>query len=567
MKLLCSLLFITFLLLINAKPALAQNADITPTPRVNALNDNQASSSGILNSFFSSFDWISNGLIFNTPNLLGNTITLSDGTQLSGISQFRTIFYDIAIPLFAVIISFIALSHITGDNSYQLKNFLKRLVAVVVLFILTPHILSYSIEFINLLNNKINAQNTFNIANFITDYTNSGDLLKLLGLSTPPFGLGILTSPSAIVQLIVVIVSLGFFLLGFLYIVFQAIFRFIALLFLSVLFPLVLPFALSNKTENIANTYFRTWFTFLIQQPAFILGFAIVSAILGSILKAHGGNIGTLFLYSGSLIFLGGVNVFVGRIFGDGWSLLSTNARSMLASGAITGLGISTVKEIKRGAIAGRASGIRSYAGAYLGNKIRLLNTSNSNSNSSLSHSDTDKANKPQIKKYAENKGNTDTILLPAFSQQLQSSGINTQVVNKKQGLVKVEGQGYSYTDKKSGLITTYLSKSEALSSGKRENELKTAKINHLVVDHSYFNKDNPIPYGTEAITKSNKGLKMKSYLGHMNYPQRIKEYLDLSKEDLQKSNVKGLLMKQYDTPGGMRLKKKTLRIYSTEPL
>lgn len=566
MKLLCSLLFITFLLLTNAKPALAQNADITPTPQVNALNDNQASSSGILNSFFSSFDWISNGLIFNTPNLLGNTITLSDGTQLSGISQFRTIFYDIAIPLFAVIISFIALSHITGDNSYQLKNFLKRLVVVVVLFILTPYILSYSIEFINLLNDKINAQNTFNIASFITDYINSGDLMKLLGFNPTPFGI-LFNSPSTIMQLIVVIVSLGFFLLGFIYIVFQAIFRFIALLFLSVLFPLVLPFALSNKTENITNTYFRTWFTFLIQQPAFILGFAIVSAILGSILKAHGGNIGTLFLYSGSLIFLGGVNVFVGRIFGDGWSLLSTNARSMLASGAITGLGISTVKEMKRGAITGRASGIRSYAGLHLGNKIRMLNTTDSNSDSSLSHTDTDKTNKPQIKKFAENKSNTDTILHPAFSQQLQSSGINTQLVNKKQGLVKVQGQGYSYTDKTSGLTTTYLSKSDALSSGKRENELKTTKINHLVVDHSYFNKDNPIPYGTEAIAKSNKGLKMKSYLGHMNYPERVKEYLDLSKEDLHKSNVKGLLMKQYDTPVGMRSKKKTLRIYSTEPL
>lgn len=563
MKLLCSLLFILFLHLINAEPALAQN--VTPTPQVNPLNENQASSSGILNSFFSSFDWISNGIIFNTPNLLENTIKLSDGTELSGISQFRTIFSDIAIPIFAVIINFIALSHITGDNSYQLKNFLKRLVVVVVLFILTPYILSYSIEFINLLNNKINAQNSFNIASFITDYINSGDLLKLLGFTTMP--ITILFSPSSIMQLLVLIVSIGFFLLGFLYIVFQAIFRFIALLFLSVLFPLVLPFALSSKTENIANTYFRTWFTFLIQQPAFVLGFAIVSAILGSILKAHGGNIGTLFLYSGSLIFLGGVNVFVGRIFGEGWSLLSTNARSMLASGAITGLGIGTVKEMKRGAITGRASGIRSYAGMYLGNKIRLLNTADSNSDASLSHPDRDNINKSQIKKLAENTGNTRTLLLPAFSKQLQSSGINTEVVNKKQGLVKVQGQGYSYTDKKSGLTTTYLSKSDALSSGKKETELKTTKINHLVVDHSYFNKDNPIPYGNEAIAKTNNGLKIKSYLGHMNYPERVKEYLDLSKEDLQKNKAKGLLMKQYDTPENMRSKKKTLRIYSTEPL
>src|SRR5205823_5166441 len=115
-------------------------------------------------------------------------------------------------------------------------------------------------------------------------------------------------SPNTLLQLIVLVIAVGFFLIGFLYIVFQAMIRFISLLFLSVKFPLVLTFALSERTENITNTFFKTWFTFLIQQPAFVLGFAIVSSILGSILTVHGGSMGTLFLFSGALIFLGGVN-------------------------------------------------------------------------------------------------------------------------------------------------------------------------------------------------------------------------------------------------------------------
>ena len=192
------------------------------------------------------------------------------------------------------------------------------------LYILTPYIIFYIIEFINLLNNKINTQNAFNLASFITDYLNSGDFQKILGFFPVPYGIFNFSS-GTILQLVLLIVSFGFFLLGFLYIVFHAVFRFIALLFLSVFFPLILPFALTVRNENIVNMYFKIWFTFLIQQLAFVLGFAIVSAILGSILKAHGGNIGTLFLYAGSLIFLRGVNIFVGRIFGDGWSMLATN--------------------------------------------------------------------------------------------------------------------------------------------------------------------------------------------------------------------------------------------------
>jgi hypothetical protein len=371
MKVLCSILLLLIVFLLGVKPVNAQALSPTTSIQQNVANEPQASGSGVLNSFFSGFDWVSSGLIFNTPELLGDTITLKDGTVLSGLSQFRTIFSDIAIPIFVLIVSYTALSHITHDNTVQLKNFFKRLVFVVVLFIVTPAILSYSIQFVNLLNEKIIAQNAYNLATFVQNYVNTEEFRRLTGASSPfPT---VVFNMNTILQILVLVIAVGFFLIGFLYIVFQAMIRFISLLFLSVIFPLVLPFALSEKTENITNTYFKTWFTFLIQQPAFVLGFAIVSSILGSIIASHGGSMGTLFLFSGSLIFLGGVNIFVGRIFGDGWSMMSTNAQSMMGSGALTG----SVREIKRGAITGHAVGARSYAGAYIGRKIGLLKARN----------------------------------------------------------------------------------------------------------------------------------------------------------------------------------------------
>jgi len=344
--------------------AFAQTTSPTPTPVGSGEAETSTSGSGVLNAFISGFDWISSGLVFHTPSLLDDTIKLNDGTELSGLSKFRTIFYDIAIPLFVLIISAVAFSHITNDTPAQLRAFFKRLAFIVILFILTPSILSYSIQFVNLLNEKIIAENAFNLSTLVNDFL--GNFMQNPG-SGGLFNFSFrLPNLNTVLQLIILIISIGFLLIGFIYIIFQAIIRFIALILLSVIFPIVLPFALSQRTENIANTYFRTWFTFLIQQPAFVLGFAIVSTILTSIVHTHNASIGTLFIYSGSLIFLGGVNVFVGKIFGDGWSLVSTNAQSMIGSHSIN----KSFGEVKRGAITGNATGVRSYAGKYLRDKI-----------------------------------------------------------------------------------------------------------------------------------------------------------------------------------------------------
>lgn len=136
---------------------------------------------------------------------------------LYGATSFNEVWIRLGISSFIS-----SLSHITHDNTAQLKNFFKRLVLIVILFILTPFILGYSIQFINLLSEKINAQNSSNFVSFITAYLNSDDFIKFLQSISGPFApINFIFSPQSLMQLVIFLITIGFFLIGFLYIVFQ----------------------------------------------------------------------------------------------------------------------------------------------------------------------------------------------------------------------------------------------------------------------------------------------------------------------------------------------------------
>lgn len=375
MKILIAILLSSVFFYHFALPAFADTLPPTPVPNITQTPDTSPPPGTTLGHFLNGFDWISDGIIFHTPDIFTNPITLQDGTQLNGVSQFRNIFWDIAIPVFAIILAAVALSHINSDNMYQLKNFGKRFVVVAVLFIISASLLEYSIEFINLLDQQIMNQGTNTIVPMMVSYVNSPDFQSVVSFNWNPLSF---FNPNTLLQVLLLIIAFGFFLIGFLYIIFQAVARFIALLILSVLLPIAIPFALSERTQNITNTYFKMWFTFLIGQPAFILGYCLSSVILASLLRAHGGSIGTLFLFSGSLLFLGGINVFVGRIFGDGWSLVATDLSAGITNSKIHTFVNKNVSEVKKGMITGQETGIRSSIGAAIGRKMGFLTMSES---------------------------------------------------------------------------------------------------------------------------------------------------------------------------------------------
>lgn len=321
----------------------------TPAPQVQFTNEftskNEPSSViSLLKNFVSGFDTFLGGFIFYTPDPLASTITLKDNSQIPGVGKYRDIFYQIAIPILAIVIAGIAITKLGTDNTHELKTFLVRFVVVIALFLTVPLVLSYSIQFNNLLVDKIS--NNQNFTGFVNDYFDKsqekiaqGEEPTIFGI--PPFSIslkgGILQSlGSFIVQIFLFALTFLFLLCGLIYLGFQFIIRFATLLFLGVIYPVILPFALSERTQQIVYTFFKTWFTFLIQQPAFVLGFAIATDIFSAILTAKGPSVGMLFFYTGFLFFLGGVNMLVSRIFSDIWVAASNNMVAAISARAVT---------------------------------------------------------------------------------------------------------------------------------------------------------------------------------------------------------------------------------------
>jgi hypothetical protein len=286
------------------------------------------------------------------------------------------------------------------------------------------------------------------------------------------------------------------------------------------------------------------WFTFLIQQPAFILGFAIVSSLLESLLKAHGGNIGSLFLFSGSLIFLGGVNVLVGRIFADGWTLVAANAQSFRGANIISSFGTQTVRDIKKGAFTGRPTGIRSAIGAYL---------ATAKMPSSL-----------LLQRFS--KGVTDnnnytsgSIAQPSFTKELVEKGV--QAKDQEKGIVSLTGKGFLYTNPKTGLQEIYSSKQDAIQDGREEQEITKTRFNGNFLDLSH--KEGKKYYNTR-ISKERKiqGVPFPTHLTPSADTIRGNNFLTIGEDILRQDNVNGVIVKRYGNNNGKKTKNRIIRIY-----
>jgi hypothetical protein len=266
----------------------------TPTPTAPSVQIQAVSSSNefttknesssvisLLKNFIQGFDSFLGGFMFYTPDPLANKIVLKDKSEIPGVAKYRDIFNQIAIPALAIIIAGIAISKLGTDNTYELKSFAIRFLMVLALFLIVPPALSYSIQFNNLLVDKIST--TQNFTGFLENYfdksqeeINQGQTSEKYGIPSFDISLksGILQSfGKFIVELFLFALTFIFLLCGFLYLGFQFVIRFATLLFLGVIYPIVLPFALVERTQPIVQTFFKTWFTFLIQQPAFVLAF------------------------------------------------------------------------------------------------------------------------------------------------------------------------------------------------------------------------------------------------------------------------------------------------------
>jgi hypothetical protein len=393
---------------------------------------------------------------------------------------------------------------------------------------------------------------------------------------------------AAIGRILIYILTGLFLLIGMIIIAFQMIIRFLSLMFLSVLMPIVLPFILWDKSEGVVWAFFKAWVTFLIHQPAFVLGFMLVTNILNNALAKNGGSSGMLLFYAGSLFFLGGVNVLSSKIFGDPWQAIATNMQGIGIASLLSG----TVSQFGKGLIGGGATKLSNSAfagvssrkgikytgkgawfvaktigkgGKLVGQKLKLLKPKTENKGDGNKNTDGLGAGIGVVNDNLQ----PDEKTLPSFTEVMHGKGLTTQIIDKQKGMVTVSGKMYSYKDEKTGLQSLYPTRADGLIDGIPEDKLKTKDVSGLkVIDPSLLgSRKNPY---NSIVTQKALALGKSSKYGHITLtadPTRVKNYLDLSKEQRSTDGVRGVAIKRYGNFGGERTKEQIVRIFTSDEI
>ena len=531
----------------------------TPQPQVRYTNEfttqNQPLSVvTLLKNFINGFDSFLGGFIFYTPDPLANTIVLKDKTEIPGITKYRDMFQQIAIPVLAIIIAIIAISKLGSDNVMELKSFGLRFLVAIVMFITVPYFLSYSIQANNLLVDKIS--NTQNVTTFLSDYFDKAQAQIDTGASAESFGIpsfdislqsGVLQSLGKfVVQILLFALTFVFLLVGFLYIGFQFVIRFATLLFLGVLYPIIIPFVLSAKTESVVHTFFKIWTTALIQQPAFVLGFAIATDVFTAILNSKGPSVGMLFFYTGFLFFLGGVNMLVARIFGDSFTAMSNNMQAMIATRSVAAPVASTIRDFKRGLVGGS---VASLVGQSARNRLMEGKHGEYGEDGGKSTPDSYKGLNQLINHQSTSAySDQNETAIPTFSKNISGQGLKVSMENPKQGVVAVSGTAYKYEDKKSGLTSIYPNRTGAIQDGAPEDKLNKINLDKSrFIDLSSFSSKNPNPHNYNAMKESQKAGHDIGYafINESAPPVKVKHFLDVAKARNDAYGIRGVIVRR----------------------
>jgi predicted lipid-binding transport protein (Tim44 family) len=504
---------------------------------------------------------------------------------------------------------------------------------VIVLYITTPYILMYSIEFSNKLTAELTKEQT--ITQFLQDvYTKAGEKANSVnedaqfeetGIPTFKFSLtgGLLKGMGDfITKAFVFLLMLAAMLIGLIALAFQFTFRILALITLSILFPFAIPFALSEKTQGMVESFFKLWFSYLLQQPAFALGYAIVIAIARSALD-QGFNIGLMFFFTASLFFLSVINDLVTRIFGDPWTAISSSMKSAFAGGLIGGAVGGSIGKIKEGVVGGRVSGIRNYVGNRIGQKYGLFprtdtsevttsregyrtqwidgkpKTVQTQDTETVSRVSRNRSKRPfnqsvyqggdttssggsfsrsedggsysggnQSFKSEESAGSGEVTPRYTFMNDFNKKGWETTVDDEKLGVVKMSGEAYSYHDKASGLTSIYSSKQDAIRDGALESDLKPYSVKGgRYIDLSTFGKNRKNPHNSYATSVARKkGFKSDyAHIKHSSDPERIKKFFEMTNSRNKKLGIDGVIVRRWGNMGDSKTKDKVVRIYTTK--
>jgi hypothetical protein len=548
-----------------------------------------------VSTFISNLEKLSGGFVFSTPDMFADSVKLADGTAINGLSTIRNVFIPISIPLTAILIFWVGSANMMQGKISFIKPFIGRIAFYGVLAIMLTTLLSYTIQAENALTNvilNIPSQKITDLTSFSTDFFNAEQNQISSGKSTPE-SLGIYNSSITsffqsigyrVTMMLLGLVTILALIVGIVFILAQFALRFLGMLFLSLIYPLVLPFVITQKTEGIFYTYLRVWFTFLIHQPAFALGYVIVMIIARSILTTNGASLGLLFLYIAALFFLGTINVLASRIFAD--ALLAAGAN--FEAGALGRAGnILTLETLKFG----RNNGGNIISGAKaLGKTVKesMSNFSNAtcppkkvpNFAYASPVVDGEYAHKPLQPGFiagkdvmygnppptSSNKGSTPIVdaqtstssikrELPIYANEFQTKGFTVKEAEGQNGIYSVSGSGYSHYDTKNNLTHIFPTKKDALAGGYREDQVNKVEIDkRKVIDLSQLQKENPHNLNTAYLTRRNNST-------------QIKRNLEINQEKLKGLGVDGYVSRHQDSKSGSEPARQTTRIVTVGKL
>lgn len=285
------------------------------------------------------FDPIFLGFISKTPDVTGKSqeflggsifnvlsysdVVLSDGGRIDSSIKYSSKLMIIVIPAISLLLSIYVFTELLkeGDSKIPIYQIIIRVVRTVILLIITPHILSLSIQGANLFSKFV--MNNGGMLDFLKNFIDqlSSDPSPDNFLSNLFFG-G--TSFFGFLQSLPVLIPIMIIVILFIFLAFQFIIRFVQMYFLACIYPLAILFEVHPKMGSVSRNYWKTWISLLIHQPFFILGYVLVQEMLLQMLKS-GPSLVQIIMFVGLLLFLSGINVLVSKIFGDVFTSISQN--------------------------------------------------------------------------------------------------------------------------------------------------------------------------------------------------------------------------------------------------
>ena len=285
------------------------------------------------------FDPIFLGFISKTPDVTGKSqeflggsifnvlsysdVVLSDGGRIDSSIKYSSKLMIIVIPSISLLLSIYVFTELLkeGDSKIPIYQVMMRVVKTVILLIVTPHILSLSIQGANLFSKFV--MNNNGMLDFLKNFIDqiSSDPSPDNFLSNLLFG-G--TSFFGFIQSLPVLIPVMIIVILFIFLAFQFIIRFVQMYFLACIYPLAILFEVHPKMGSVSKNYWKTWISLLIHQPFFILGYVLVQEMLLQMLKS-GPSLVQIIMFVGLLMFLSGINVLVSKIFGDVFTSISQN--------------------------------------------------------------------------------------------------------------------------------------------------------------------------------------------------------------------------------------------------